>query len=226
MYNAIELIYYSSLVLDYNGLLFYWPISIVSWSSFQLMWCYPKSTPLKPPKPALPWIHVHNHQIQFFRSLPYDSKLLCSAGFGQVCFRWSDVAHDLYYRASRGVPHFSLNMVDCCFTIDSQSTEDWKTLFYALSLTDKTPSIAVYCCIFCWGTVQCQVTPRFTNQNRWKSWSAGQKQTPFPSPSDRNHSPMLVDCCVMCFQSTHALEVDVLPSEPPRISPPSHVTKK
>ena len=45
MFNAIELIYDSSLVLDCNGLLFYRPISLVSWSSYQLMFCYQKSTP-------------------------------------------------------------------------------------------------------------------------------------------------------------------------------------
>ena len=138
--------YFIDLILLYHD-------HLTSWCD---MWCYQKSTPLKPPKPVLPWIYVNKHQIQCFRSLPYDSELLCCAGFGQVCFCLSDVAHGVYYRASPGVPHFSLNMVDCWFNINLYSTDDRKSSSYALPPRVLIVSIAVYCCVNCWGAVQCE----------------------------------------------------------------------
>ena len=59
----------------------------------------------------------------------------------------------------------------------------------------------------------------------WKSWDVGQKRTPFPSPNDRNHSPILVDCCIVCFRSLLPLGIELLPWEPPRIGTPMYVTK-
>ena len=113
MYNVIELIYNSSLVLDNNGMLFYWPISIVSWSSCQLMWNYLHFPPLKPPKPALQWIYAHKHQIQWCGSLPYNSELLRCAGFDWVGHIVWDTGNGVYHRTSEGVPQIWGTLVDC-----------------------------------------------------------------------------------------------------------------
>ena len=152
--------------------------------------------------------------------------MLCCAGFGQVCFCLSDVAHGVYYRASRGVPPFSRTMVDCCFNIDLQSTENWKSSSYALPPRDLTVSIAIYCCVNCWGAVQCEDMLHFTTQKMMKIVGCWSKTNAIPSPSDRNHSPILVDCCVMCFHLLLASGVQVLPSEPPKMDTSKYPKKQ
>ena len=135
------------------------------------------------------------------------------------------MAHGVLCCTSRVVPHFSRNMVDCRFKIGFQSTDDWKSSFYALPPRVLILPIAVYCCIFGLDAVQCEDTPHFTNPKVMKIRLVGQKQTAFPPPSDRNHSPMLVDCCIVCFHALDASGSEASPSEPPRIGTSRYVKK-
>ena len=187
------------------------------------MWCYQKSTPwnhqkyaLKPPKPALPWININKRKIQWCWSLPCDSELLCCAGFGQVCFCLSYMANGVCCHTSRVylISHVSWLIVDSILTCIPQWTESplpmhfLRVSYQYLLLYIVVPIVGV--------SSNVKSLPVSPTKKWWKSWLVGQKQTRFPSPSDRNHSPMLVDCCIMCFYSVHALGVEAFPSEPPK----------
>jgi len=144
-------------------------------------------------------IYVHKHQIQWCWFLLYDSGLLFWAGFGQYRIELSDMAQGLFFRASRVEPRIWCTMVDCWVRIALQPTDDSQTSFYSYCCEVLTTLIAVYCCVNCWGTIQCHVKPN------WYTFSTGwiHKKQPchkFTSINTKTNAAdpfnMMVDCCV------------------------------
>ena len=174
MFNLFELIYDSSLVLDCNGLLFYWPISIVSWSSYIR---YDITFPVPPwdnqnqPCHDYTSMNTKSNDADPFHMIVNCCVVCDLAKLVRVCHIWPTAC----FTVRPGVYPNLTYQVDCCVDIDLLFIEDSQPSFCAPSSQVLTSFIAVYCRMIWWGTIQCYTWSISPTKMWCKSWFVHRK---------------------------------------------------
>ena len=119
------------------------------------MWCYQKSTPWNyQNKPCHEYKSMNNksNDIDPFHMIVSCCSVLDLANIDWNCQIWPTACFAVRPGCTSFLTYHGWLLI---------CTEDWKPSFYAYALHPRVPTlpIAVYCCVNCWGVLQCQVTP-------------------------------------------------------------------